>query len=82
MKLNPDHVTGIDISGKMLEAGKKKLEKKGLRDRIELVECDSEKIIFPDRSFDVAMVAFGVRNFSDPLKGLSEMARILNRKES
>ncbi len=77
MKLNPDHITGIDISGKMLEAGKEKLRKKRLNDRIDLLECDSEKIIFPDGSFDIAMVAFGVRNFSDPLKGLSEMARIL-----
>src|SRR5690606_15634334 len=39
--------------------------------------CDSENIIFSDGTFDVAMVAFGVRNFTDPLKGLSEMARIL-----
>ncbi len=32
-----------------------------------------------DNSFDVAMVAFGVRNFSDPLKGLSEMKRVLRK---
>jgi demethylmenaquinone methyltransferase/2-methoxy-6-polyprenyl-1,4-benzoquinol methylase len=32
---------------------------------------------FDDNSFDVAMVAFGVRNFTDPLKGLSEMKRVL-----
>jgi demethylmenaquinone methyltransferase/2-methoxy-6-polyprenyl-1,4-benzoquinol methylase len=61
----------------MIEAGKEKLRKKRLHDRIDLLECDSGKIIFPDGSFDIAMVAFGVRNFSDPLKGLSEMARIL-----
>ncbi len=77
LKLNPDHVTGIDISGKMLEAGREKLRKRALQDRIDLVECDSENIIFSDGTFDVAMVAFGVRNFTDPLKGLSEMGRIL-----
>lgn len=77
LKLDPDHITGIDISGKMLEAGREKLRKKALQDRIDLVECDSEKIIFSDGTFDVAMVAFGVRNFTDPLKGLSEMTRIL-----
>ena len=77
LKLNPDHITGIDISGKMLEAGREKLRKKALQDRIDLVECDSENIIFSDGTFDVAMVAFGVRNFTDPLKGLAEMARIL-----
>jgi len=78
LKLDPDHITGIDISGKMLEAGREKLRKKALQDRIDLVECDSENIIFSDETFDVAMVAFGVRNFTDPLKGLLEMARILN----
>jgi demethylmenaquinone methyltransferase/2-methoxy-6-polyprenyl-1,4-benzoquinol methylase len=77
LKLNPHHITGIDISGKMLEAGKEKLKKRELHDRIDMVECNSEKILFPDRSFDVAMVAFGVRNFTDPLKGLSEMFRVL-----
>ncbi len=77
LKLSPDHITGIDISGKMLEMGREKLRKKSLQERIEMLQCDSQKIFFPDRSFDVTMVAFGVRNFSDPLKGLSEMARVL-----
>ena len=35
------------------------------------------QIPFGDGVFDVAMVAFGVRNFSDPLKGLSEMKRVI-----
>lgn len=78
-KLNPSHITGVDISRKMLEAGREKLRKKALQDRIDLIEGDSEKMIFADGSFDVAMVAFGVRNFSDPLKGLSEMARVLKK---
>jgi demethylmenaquinone methyltransferase/2-methoxy-6-polyprenyl-1,4-benzoquinol methylase len=77
MKLDPVHVTGIDISEKMLEIGIEKIMKKGLPDRIELMRGDSEKILFPDERFDVAMVAFGVRNFPDPLKGLSEMSRVI-----
>ena len=77
LKLDPGHITGIDISGKMLEAGREKLRKRALQDRIDLVECDSENIIFSDNIFDVAMVAFGVRNFTDPLKGISEMRRVL-----
>ena len=79
LKLNPDHITGIDISGKMLEAGREKLTRRALQDRIDLVECDSEKIIFPDGVFDVAMVAFGVRNFTNPLTGISEMQRVLRK---
>jgi len=78
MKLNPSKITGIDISKKMLEIGKNKIERKGFSGEIEMMPGDSEKIPFRDSVFDVAMVAFGVRNFSDPLKGLSEMKRVLN----
>jgi demethylmenaquinone methyltransferase/2-methoxy-6-polyprenyl-1,4-benzoquinol methylase len=79
MKLNPAKVTGIDISRKMLEIGKEKVKKKGFEDIINLMPGDSEKIPFGDNIFDVAMVAFGVRNFSDPLKGLSEMTRVVRK---
>jgi demethylmenaquinone methyltransferase/2-methoxy-6-polyprenyl-1,4-benzoquinol methylase len=77
MKLDPLRVTGIDISGNMLEIGKEKIIKKGLSDRIELLQGDSENIPLGNNLFDVAMVAFGVRNFSDPLRGLAEMNRVL-----
>jgi ubiquinone/menaquinone biosynthesis methyltransferases len=77
LKLDPSHITGIDISEKMLEAGREKIRKMGLSEKIELVHGDSEKILFPDKSFDVAMSAFGVRNFAHPLAGLTEMGRVL-----
>ncbi|MCX6325327.1 MAG: bifunctional demethylmenaquinone methyltransferase/2-methoxy-6-polyprenyl-1,4-benzoquinol methylase UbiE [Bacteroidia bacterium] len=77
MKLNPAKIAGIDISQRMLEIGKEKIERKGFAGKIELISGDSEKIPFGDSIFDVAMVAFGVRNFSDPLKGLSEMKRVI-----
>jgi demethylmenaquinone methyltransferase/2-methoxy-6-polyprenyl-1,4-benzoquinol methylase len=77
MKLNPSRITGIDISLKMLEIGKEKIERKGFSGKIKLMPGDSENIPFSDSVFDVAMVAFGVRNFSDPLKGLSEMRRVI-----
>jgi demethylmenaquinone methyltransferase / 2-methoxy-6-polyprenyl-1,4-benzoquinol methylase len=77
MKLDPDKVTGIDISEKMLQIGMEKVKRKGLEGRIELLPGDSENIGFGDNTFDVAMVAFGVRNFGDPLRGLSEMRRVL-----
>lgn len=77
MKLNPVHITGIDISEKMLAVGREKIIKLGLSDKIELLEGQSEKILFPGNRFDVAMSAFGVRNFADPLAGLTEMGRVL-----
>lgn len=80
MKLKPSKITGIDISQKMLEIGRKKINDKGFSGKIELIAGDSENIPFGDNVFDVAMVAFGVRNFSDPLKGLSEMKRVIRDK--
>jgi len=77
LKLGPEKVTGIDISERMLAVGIEKIKTAGLSDRIELQKGDSENIAFPDNTFDAAMVAFGVRNFNDPLKGLKEMIRVL-----
>ena len=76
IKIDPVEVKGIDISEKMLEIGKSKILKKRLENRIELLKGDSEKIGFQNDTFDVTMAAFGVRNFGDPLKGLSEMCRV------
>ncbi len=77
LKLDPAHITGIDISEKMLEIGKEKIRVRCLSDIIDLQHGDSEMIPYSDNSFEIAMVAFGVRNFSDPLKGLNEMNRVL-----
>ncbi|MGA1977755.1 MAG: bifunctional demethylmenaquinone methyltransferase/2-methoxy-6-polyprenyl-1,4-benzoquinol methylase UbiE [Bacteroidales bacterium] len=77
MKLRPLYIKGIDISEKMLEEGRDKIKRKGLSDKIELLTGDSEHILFGDGSFDVAMCAFGVRNFDDPVAGLREMGRVL-----
>jgi demethylmenaquinone methyltransferase/2-methoxy-6-polyprenyl-1,4-benzoquinol methylase len=77
MKINPLKITGIDISHNMLEIGKAKIHKKGFSGKIDLMKGDSEDIPFGDDHFDVAMVAFGVRNFADPLKGLMEMKRVV-----
>lgn len=77
IRINPSGIKGIDISRKMLEIGKEKVERKGLAGKIDLIPGDSEKIPFDDNMFDVAMVAFGVRNFSDPLTGLKEMRRVI-----
>ncbi len=75
--IDPQQITGIDISGKMLEFGRKKVEKEGLGDKIQLHLGDSETINFADNTFDGGMVAFGVRNFEHLEKGLSEIMRVL-----
>lgn len=75
--LKPEKITGIDISEGMLDIGRKKIEKAGLQQHIELLNGDSEAILFADNSFDAVTVAFGVRNFENLEKGLSEIKRVL-----
>ncbi len=75
--LQPQKIIGIDLSEKMLELGRKKIEKAELVTKIELVKGDGEAINFPDNSFDAVMVAFGVRNFENLKNGFSEMLRVL-----
>lgn len=75
--LKPEKITGIDISEGMLEIGRKKIEKAGLANRIELLKGDSEAISFNENTFDAVTVAFGVRNFQHLEKGLSEVLRVL-----
>ncbi len=75
--LRPKRITGIDISEGMLDFGRKKIAKAGLQDHIELFTGDSERINFPDNSFDAVTVAFGVRNFENLDKGLKDMYRVL-----
>lgn len=70
-------VNGIDISDGMLRIGEDKVEKLGLGDRISFSKSCAESIDFQNNTFDAAMVAFGVRNFSDREKGLKEIIRVL-----
>jgi demethylmenaquinone methyltransferase/2-methoxy-6-polyprenyl-1,4-benzoquinol methylase len=75
--LKPEKITGIDISNGMLDIGREKVIKAGLQHDIELLNGDSETINFAANSFDAVTVAFGVRNFENLEKGLSEIYRVL-----
>lgn len=75
--LQVDKIIGVDISEGMLNVGKEKIKKLGLTDKIELQMGDSEKLLFNDNTFDTVIVSFGVRNFENLLKGLTDMCRVL-----
>lgn len=75
--LRPEHIIGIDIAKEMLEVGRAKVRQAGLLDVIELEQGDSERLRFSDGTFDAVTVAFGVRNFENLERGLTEMARVL-----
>lgn len=77
LSLNPEKIIGVDISEGMLSIGREKLIKKNLTDKIELLSGDSEVLPFEDNFFDAVIVSFGVRNFENLEKGLSNMLRVL-----
>jgi demethylmenaquinone methyltransferase/2-methoxy-6-polyprenyl-1,4-benzoquinol methylase len=76
LKLQPEKIVGVDISEGMLAFGKEKIQKMGLEKIITLQKGDSEKLPFSDNSFDAVIVSFGVRNFENLQKGLSDMFRV------
>jgi demethylmenaquinone methyltransferase/2-methoxy-6-polyprenyl-1,4-benzoquinol methylase len=77
LKLDPDEIVGVDISEGMLNVGKEKMKKKGVDNIIKLELGDSEKLQFDDNRFDALTVGFGVRNYENLEKGLSDMLRVL-----
>jgi demethylmenaquinone methyltransferase/2-methoxy-6-polyprenyl-1,4-benzoquinol methylase len=75
--LHPDKITGVDIADQMLEVGRKKIDARGLGGMITLQTGDSESMPFETGSFDVAMCAYGVRNFERLELGVREMCRVI-----
>jgi demethylmenaquinone methyltransferase / 2-methoxy-6-polyprenyl-1,4-benzoquinol methylase len=67
----------VDISEGMLAIGREKIKKLKLDNKIELRTGDSEKLLFDNNYFDAVIVSFGVRNFENLLKGLTDMNRVL-----
>ena len=76
-KTSAEKIIGLDISAGMLEVGKKKIAEAKLTDKIEMILADSEAMPFAENSFDAITVAFGVRNFENLDKGLTEIHRVL-----
>lgn len=78
-KMGEAHIVGIDIAAQMLEVGKVKIADKTLSERIEMIVGDSEALPYADGHFDAVLCAYGVRNFQDLPKGLSEMSRVMRQ---
>ena len=75
-------ITGIDLSNGMLEVARKKLSSldAGKRALISFGKADCLNLPYHDNSFDLITVAYGVRNFENLLRGLTEMRRVLRPK--
>ena len=76
-KPNIEHVVGLDFVPEMLELAKGKAARQGLGKRTTFTVGDAHALPFPDDIFVCATVGFGVRNFIDVPRALSEMARVV-----
>ena len=78
-KVQAEKIVGLDLSEGMLSVARKKVKDTDIDSKIEFVKGDSEALPFDDNSFDAITVSFGIRNFENLEKGLSEILRVLKK---
>lgn len=66
-----------DINDSMLKVGREKLRDKGVVGNVEYVQANAEELPFPDNTFDIITIAFGLRNVTDKDQALRSMLRVL-----
>jgi demethylmenaquinone methyltransferase/2-methoxy-6-polyprenyl-1,4-benzoquinol methylase len=69
----------LDMTPGMLTEGRKRAEAEKLADRLDWVAGDGMRLPFPDASFDVWTISFGIRNVTRPEQALAEAYRVLRR---
>jgi demethylmenaquinone methyltransferase/2-methoxy-6-polyprenyl-1,4-benzoquinol methylase len=70
-------IVGIDQSPQMLAAGRRRVERAGLGDRIRLLEGSAERLPFEDASFDALTVTYLLRYVADPAATVRELTRVV-----
>ena len=79
-RVDRTQILGVDLSEEMLAVARRKVEKQGLEERIMLEKGDAENLdMVTTESVDAVTVAFGVRNFENIERGLSEIYRTLKQ---
>lgn len=68
-------VVGTDFSPGMLAPAPAKAAKRGLQIKFE--QADVTALPYADASFDISSISFGIRNVENPVKGLTELARVV-----
>jgi phosphatidylethanolamine/phosphatidyl-N-methylethanolamine N-methyltransferase len=68
-------VTGIDLSGPMLEKARERVLRKGL-DNVRLLEMDAANLKFPDNTFDIVYAPYVISVVPDPVAVAREMLRV------
>ena len=70
-------VIALDFVSEMMVRGQRKIEKQHLSKRIQLLQADAQFLPIDEGAFDVASIAFGIRNIPERLKTLKEMTRVV-----
>jgi demethylmenaquinone methyltransferase/2-methoxy-6-polyprenyl-1,4-benzoquinol methylase len=72
-------VVGADFTAPMLDLARQKQTRlpKSSSAKVEYIEADAQNLPFPDQSFDVLSIAFGIRNVMDPARAIAQFARVL-----
>jgi len=76
-RLPETKIVGLDLSEGMLSVARNKVIDTPLASQIDFIKGDSEALPFEDNSFEAITVSFGIRNFQNLEKGLSEILRVL-----
>ena len=66
-----------DINQQMLQAGRARLAKADIPDNVQFLQADAEDLQFDDNSFDAVTIGYGIRNFTNKMKALREILRVL-----
>ena len=76
-KTKASKIVGLDLSEGMLSVARKKVNDTELENKVKFIKGDSEALPFDKNSFNAITVSFGIRNFDNLEKGLSEIFRVL-----
>jgi demethylmenaquinone methyltransferase/2-methoxy-6-polyprenyl-1,4-benzoquinol methylase len=71
------HATVLDLTENMLVEGRQRAEADSLVDSLDWVVGDAMSLPFPDNTFDVYTISFGIRNVTRPQEALNEAYRVL-----
>lgn len=71
------HITLADINAAMLDNGRSRLLDKGISGNVDFAQVDAEQLPFPDNSFDLVTMAFGLRNVTNKQRALDSLYRVI-----
>ena len=71
------HITLADINAAMLNNGRSRLLDRGISGNVDFAQVDAEQLPFPDNSFDLVTMAFGLRNVTNKQRALDSLYRVI-----